>query len=443
MSLHRACCPCGNCYRGTLCESCLAPCDIEQPSPVAYITAAQWLEHIDDLPGTGSGAVVWVDGAWYYFDGSTVACQSRAEQIDWTISFRADACPDYSVSLDIIVPFSGGFDFRDPWNVSVALSDVVDPIACMQNHWANTFPGDTTVVVSASQPDYQPWFATFTNIGSDPLLSVYGLGVYTVVGDGTLTQLAPPYEFIAYKPGCAQPPLDPSLPTATTSIEAFLFADPVEPSEASFSGEPFKFVQTCPTGSFSVSLTSTDADGYFVCIVNSFCTIRYIGPVSGFVNAFNATFAGTGITAELQDEDWFLGCKVREEYVGSAYQASFPAAGVGALSGSTTSLGDEIQVVINETAYGRLHGIAGFNASSDVVLEDLGVTTYVGPYCPSDDLPCGTGFDAYATHPTGVGNYVRERYGVSLMPETWLWNAQWMGDPTDPCKPIEISWTVT
>lgn len=345
------------------------------------------------------------------------------------------------MSLDIVVPFVGGFDFRIPWNVAVDCGGISDSAACAEANHQYAFPSDTSVVTSATMPEYEPWSVDVTLSTTEPFDNIYGLADvadYSVVGDGSLTQLAPPYEYFAYKPGCTQSGLDPSLPSATTTIAAYL-RSVVEGGDNALS---FRFVQTCPTGSYSVSLESVDADGYFVCIVNSVCTIRYIGPVRGFVNAFNATFAGTGIEAVAVDDDWWLGCKVRAEYVGTAYQNTFPSSVVSASAGSTTALGDEIDVTITDTTYSMSNGLSSFNATSDVVIEDGGVVTYSGPYCPSGYVMCGTGFVATASHWSG-GAIVRERYEISLAVPTWSWVAAWGGDPSDPCEPSGLVWTVT
>lgn len=443
MSLHRSCCPCGDCYDGVLCESCLEPCAITQPAATVQVSAREWLNNYDDLPGTGSGAVVYVNGAWYFFDGTTSTCSTRAAEVDWTISFKADECPDYAVSLDIVVPFVGGFDFTQTWNVAVDIGDIDDPTTCVQNAWTNDFPGSAPLVLSADQPVYSGWSMDFECSAANPVDMIYGTGSntdYTYVGDGSMTTCAFPDDFYGYKGTCVEPPV--TYPESQTSIEAFFFADDVTPdTPEDFTSDAFKFVQTCPTGTFSIDIENVDADGYFVVTVNTSCVIRFIGPVRAFANAFNATFAGTGVECVVLDDDWFLGCKVREAYVGSIYQASFPFATVSPTSISLTSLGDEETITVSDYAYDRLHGIAGFNGSSNVVTD----APYSGPICPpgcgGSFLPAQTGFDAYGTHVTGSGNQVRERYGVTLHPSTWTWSR--VTSTGDPCEPSSTTWTVT
>lgn len=440
MSLHRSCCPCGDCYDGVLCEPCLSPCvDVAQPAATVQISEREWLNHIDDLPGTGSGAVIFVNGAWYFFDGTTSACSARASTIDWSISYRADDCPDFGVSLNIIVPFTGGFDFTVGWTAFAEIGGITDPLGCVQNAWNNDFPGSAPLVLSAGDPNYVGWSMTAECAASDPVSAIYGTGLstdYSYAGDGSLTACSFPNDFFGHTGTCNTTEF-----VSQVSIEAWFFADEVTPDTAEdFTAEAFRFVQTCSTGSYGIEIENIDADGYFKITVESTCVIRFIGPVEAFANAFNATFAGTGVECEVLDPNWFLGSKVRAAYVGTAYQASFPYAAVSPTSFSLTSLGDDQAITVSDVAYDRLHGIASFNGSVEVVTDAPFSGTICAPGCGGTFLPANTGFDAYGTHPSGSGNQVRERYGVTLHPSTWTWNEE--TTPGDPCEPTSTSWAV-
>ena len=452
MSLHRSCCPCGDCYRGTLCTPCIEPCDGEaQPPETVYISAREWGLHADDVPGSGSGWVIYVGGAWYFFDGSTTTCEGRASDIDWLIAFRADECPDFSIGVDIVVPFSGGFDFSVPWNVAVDIGDIADPTACVQGAWSFEFPGSAPVVLSADQPTYSGWDMDYVCVGVDPVNQMYGsnnfggggggLPFYTLTGGSGMTQCSAPDDLFGYTGSCFSAPT--TYPASETSIAADFGAN-TNDSTTFYGNAAMTFTATCPTGTFNIGLESVDADGYCVCIVNETCIIRFIGPVTQFAHAFNATFAGAGITCTVNDSDWFLGCKVRAAYVGTAYQASFPFTETsgGATIATFLPFADTVDIDLSDTGYGPLIGVAGFNGGTNVVTDG----PYTGQVCPAGcggtSFPAGTGFTATGTHPSGSGGYVRERYGISLAPSSWTWALSY-ANPGDPCEPDSMSWTVT
>jgi len=454
MSLHRSCCPCGDCYVGTLCTPCLEPCDdVAQPAETVYISAREWGLHADDVPGAGSGWVIYVGGAWYFFDGTTATCETRASDIDWLISFRADECPDFSIGVDIVVPFVGGFDFSTSWNVYVDIGDIDDPTACVQNAWNNETPGSAPTVISADQPTYHDWDMDVVCVASDPIDMIYGTNTfggggggitdYTLTGGAGMTQCGPPgsgNDFYGYTGSCFTSPT--TYPASETYIAADFGAN-TNDSTTVYGNAALTFTATCTTGTFNIGLESVDADGYCVCIVNETCIIRFIGPVTQFANAFNATFAGAGITCTVNDEDWFLGCKVRAAYVGTAYQASFPFTETsgGATIATFFPFADTVDIDLSDTGYGPLIGVANFNGGTNVVTD----APYSGQICPpgcgGSFLPATTGFTATGSHSTMVSGYVRERYDVSLRPQTWSWSiATSTGDPCEPSSPV---WTVT
>ncbi len=456
MSLHRSCCPCGDCYRGTLCTPCIEPCDGEtQPPETVYISEREWGLHAADVPGSGSGWVIYVGGAWYFFDGSTTTCEGRSSDIDWLIAFRADECPDFSIGVDIVVPFSGGFDFSVPWNVAVDIGDIADPTACVQGAWSADFPGTAPVVISATQPEYHGWDMDIVCVSSDPITMTYGAGGlgggscapdYDLTGGSSMTQCGPPgsgNDVFGYTGECVEAPT--TYPASETSIEGCFSAN-TDDSTTVAGADAITFTATCPTGTFAFEIENVDADGYFVVTINSACVIRFIGPVTQFAHAFNATFAGAGITCTVNDEDWFLGCKVRAAYVGTGDQASFPYTSVTSSTSFTLAtffpFSDTEDVDLSDIGYGPLIGAAGFNGSTNVVTD----APYTGPKCPAGcggaNLPAGTGFTATGTHPSGSGGYVRERYGISLAPSSWTWVTTY-ANPGDPCEPDSMSWTVT
>jgi len=452
MSLHRSCCPCGDCYVGTLCTPCLEPCDdVAQPAATVHISAREWDLHAADVPGTGTGWVVYVNGAWYFFDGTTATCETRASDIDWLIAFRADECPDFSVGVDIVVPFVGGFDFSQTWNVSVSITDIADPVGCVQEAWNADFPGSAPTVTSATQPEYQGWDMDIVCVASDPVTTIYGSGGlgggacapdYELTGGGGMTQCAAPYDVFGYTGECIYTPT--TYPASETSIEGCFSAN-TDDSTTVTGTAAITFNATCETGEFGFEIENVDADGYFVVTINSECVIRFIGPVEQFANAFNATFAGTGISCTVNDSNWFLGCKVREAYVGTAYQASFPYTAITSSTSFTLAtfapFTDTEDVDLSDIGYGPLLGSAGFNGACDVVTD----APYSGPICPpgcgGSFLPALTGFSASGTHSSGSGGYVREQYGIDLTPSTWTWATSYSG--SDDCEPSGISWEVT
>ncbi len=158
-----ACC-CGSgetdCYCGTLCVGCTEtdpdPC-APDPLPTACVSMAAWATHFDGLPGTGSGALIPINGAVYFFDGTTSPCVDRAvgDEIDWESATKADECPETCPHESAIITWSGSATYAG---------------ACCYDSFTDTSTYTNT------------WTATHTLKTSDPIsLSIDGLCVGSAV----------------------------------------------------------------------------------------------------------------------------------------------------------------------------------------------------------------------------------------------------------------------
>lgn len=465
MSLHRSCCPCGDCYEGTLCDSCLAPCaDVDQPAATAQISAAQWDLYAADVPGTGTGWVIWVNGAYYFFDGTTTTCSiPRVNSINWDISYRADSCPDFSASVDVVIPFVGGWDFSESSTFAASATGVSNPTACA------AFLMIGASVTSATAPTFTSWTVGAQSVGPSAVELYYG-GTFSYTPGGGLVVTECGSDFIGTDgtfPTCTPPGSGLTGFNSTTIIAPELSATAIM-DNSQLSACVLRFAQTCSTGTYSVDLETADADGYFTCTVETTCVLRFIGPVSDFVDMFNGVFAGTGITVSALETDWFLGAKVRAPYVGTADQPTFPASDVSPTSFGLAGLGDTQDVTLAGTVYGILDTdgvsvtdyrqiICGvqFYGKSTLTLADT--TTYtLCTDCESTvadpPLQMGNATSFYAEHATqetgataGSG-LIRERYGVSLAPSAWTWTQSPLGYTTPdetPCYLTGLSFGVT
>lgn len=110
--------PRGDCYCGTLCVGCRDISESElctpDPLPSVCIAADEWGAHFGDLPGTGSGALLPIDGQMYYFPGTTTVCEDPvdASAIDWDSGYRVDECPETCPHTTVRITWSGSVTYE-------------------------------------------------------------------------------------------------------------------------------------------------------------------------------------------------------------------------------------------------------------------------------------------------------------------------------------------
>ena len=425
MTLHRSCCPCDGCYCGTLCTPCLEPCEVvEQPSATACISKREWDNNIDSVTaGSGSGWVIWVNGAYYFFDGTLSSCDTpRASSVDWLISFRADECPDFSLGLDIVVPFIGGWDFSRPYTVTADVESVENPDGC-----AFQTPG------TGVTPVFTGWSHTLQSPGLTAYDEFYGPSEITAYGGGMVPCVSPNEEIGTFGLGsCGSNPAEAVSTTSISGGMSAAVAVGVLPSD-----EAFRISFVCDAGSASVEvIDSLDADGYFVFEINGTCQIRFIGPVAQFVNVVRAFTAGSSLTASVLDGNWFLGSKVRPAYVGTVDQPTFPGTGVTPTGLQTlNTVTTSVDFTVQDIAYDALSASASFNGSYNNGTDICAVQCVVSSPAPASAM--FTTLLSVAAHSSSIGSgRVREMYGIDLHPTTWSWSLDLTGWAGTDCGPV-------
>ncbi len=442
MSLHRSCCPCDGCYCGTLCAPCVTNCvDVAQPAATACISKREWEANIDSVTnGTGAGWMIWVDGAYYFFDGTLSTCDvDRGTVIDWLISFKADACIDLS-DITVTVPFSGGWGFDVPFTITSSANDaVVDVLDCAISLLAN--PG----ITSASEPTFDTHAVELVSAAATALALVYDYNDpdTSTANVGSMTSCTGTSLWAYSGAGnCSNGGF--TFPVSVSGIGFGYVASGGSALDA-VCADTIRFDYACTTGSYLLEIVdNSNVDGYFEFNIGGTCLIKFIGPVAQFVNLFNAITAGSGLSATALDGSWFLGCKVRSAYVGTVDQPTFPysSSAFGFAASTTLSAGGTTTADMTtcDEQYPPLTGTASFFGKSSIT-QNPGSPFDTCPDCPFGANGLGGARTVNGSHSSAldVDGNVREIYGISLHPASWTWTED--GTTTD-CTPTGVTWTV-
>ena len=409
------CCRECECYCGTLCAQCGYSCVAVDAT--ACISKEEYEANVGSLPGTGSGAVISVGGAYYFFDGTTAACTGRinSNSVDWDISFLADACPETDVDpITVTLAFVGGWNYANPFTVNVDATGIADYTGC----------GDCA---GDSAPTLVGAGITFTNTSTSGIETYYGnTSNFTGAASGGGTMCSTSEDAIEGGT-CAY---DGAFKAWANEIAPQLEVT----DDGSLNVGELSIVNACGVD-YDITITH-DADGYCTFCVDTTCCCKFIGPASHWVTFLNSVYAGSGLTFSIVgSDDWFVGAKVRGDFVGTVDQGSFPHS---SFSPSTLTVLASSSSTVTVSDYEYANIIGAFHMT--------GETTSSCPTCGAGSATgCGGWGDATATHPSGESSagHVRERYGVDLAPAEWTWMASGSIVAGADCALTGADWTVT